>query len=603
MNPQDTDQGSPQQQVIERLRTAVNVLVTVSNSPTVDQLAAAIGFTLTLNKLGKHATAVFSGDVPSTLEFLKPEATIEKNTDSLRDFIVSLDKSKADKLRYKVEENIVKIFITPYRTSLTEKDLNFSQGDFNVDAVVALGVTEREQLDQAIISHGRILHDATVITLSAGSNVTTLGVINWQDPSASSLCEMLVGVGDALQPGSLDNQIATAYLTGIVSQTERFRNEKTTPKIMSMSAQLMAAGANQQLIASSLEQVTEVPLNSAPIAPEENVDEPPAPQNSADGSLTIEHEDLPEVATAETPAEPEASEPETPEEVDGHHIAIDEHGNMAKVSPDENGMTGKRLVVQPLSEYDKKQENSFSGGPHPFTANMSADGEDEPSTDPLSIPNTQNNGMMLDHNSSQPISTLPPIEQPPLPPVEPVPPAYVKQPPVAVAEPTVVPMPLPTPQINPTAVPFPPALDNTTIRELEKTFDSRHIAQDPHSTLDEIEHVFDSPHLKEQAPVENLDSARGAVENAIQATPYDANRPDPLQALNATQVDLPLGNSALTPPTTNDPFLAGLGLTDAVQPPSPFILPPLPPADQQPPAPNNFGQSPPPVPPPMMPMQ
>ena len=113
MNPQDIQPGTPQQQVSERLKTAVNVLVTVSNNPSVDQLAAAIGFTLTLNKMGKHATAVFSGDVPSTIEFLKPEATIEKNTDSLRDFIVSLDKSKADKLRYKVEENVVKIFITP----------------------------------------------------------------------------------------------------------------------------------------------------------------------------------------------------------------------------------------------------------------------------------------------------------------------------------------------------------------------------------------------------------------------------------------------------------------------------------------------------------
>ena len=187
MNPQDIQPGTPQQQVIERLKTAVNVLVTVSNSPSVDQLAAAIGFTLALNKMGKHATAVFSGDVPSTIEFLKPETTIEKNTDSLRDFIVSLDKSKADKLRYKVEENVVKIFITPYRTSLSEADLNFSQGDFNVDAVVALGVSEREQLDQAIVSHGRILHDATVITVSSGAATSSLGAINWQDVSASSL--------------------------------------------------------------------------------------------------------------------------------------------------------------------------------------------------------------------------------------------------------------------------------------------------------------------------------------------------------------------------------------------------------------------------------
>jgi len=84
--------------------------------------------TLLLNKFGKHATAVFSGEVPSTIEFLEPESTLEKTTDSLRDFIIALDKSKADKLRYKVEDEMVRIFITPYRTSITQNDLVFSQG-------------------------------------------------------------------------------------------------------------------------------------------------------------------------------------------------------------------------------------------------------------------------------------------------------------------------------------------------------------------------------------------------------------------------------------------------------------------------------------------
>src|SRR5882757_11090822 len=112
------------QAIVDKLKSANNILVTVSANPSVDQLAACIGLTILLNKLKKHATAVFSGSVPSTIEFLKPEDTLEKNTDSLRDFIIALDKAKADKLRYKVEENVVKIFITPYRTSINETDLD-----------------------------------------------------------------------------------------------------------------------------------------------------------------------------------------------------------------------------------------------------------------------------------------------------------------------------------------------------------------------------------------------------------------------------------------------------------------------------------------------
>lgn len=282
-------QTAAKQQIVERLKQANNVLVTVSHNPTVDQLAACIGVTLFLNKLDKHATAVFSGQVPSTIEFLQPEKTIETNTDSLRDFIISLDKAKADKLRYKVEDKFVRIYITPYRTSLSEKDLVFSQGDFNVEVVLALGVKDRTQLDAAITQHGRILHDATVISVNAGQDKSPpIGQINWQEPTASSLCEMLVSISEAFGAGLIDNQMATAFLTGIVAETQRFSNPKTSPKVMTMAAQLMAAGANQQLIVSKLEPPPPPPEAAKPVQPKAPPKpKPPVPSDT----LVIPHEE------------------------------------------------------------------------------------------------------------------------------------------------------------------------------------------------------------------------------------------------------------------------------------------------------------------------
>ena len=78
-------------QIVERLKQANNILVTVRNDPTVDLLSACIGLSLVLDKMDKHAAAVFSGKVPSAMEFLKPEDTIEQTPDSLRDFIIALD--------------------------------------------------------------------------------------------------------------------------------------------------------------------------------------------------------------------------------------------------------------------------------------------------------------------------------------------------------------------------------------------------------------------------------------------------------------------------------------------------------------------------------
>ncbi len=240
-------------QVISKIQSSNAILITVGNSPNVDQLAGCIALTLMMNKLKKHGSAVFSGQVPSTIDFLDPQKNIEKNLDSLRDFIISFSKDKADKLKYKVEEDTVKIYITPYRTSLSEEDLIFSQGEFNIDLIITLGIKDKNDIDRAITAHGNILHDATIINinLQEGSN---LGNLNLIDVQASSYCELLTSISKSFDQDVLDEQIATALLTGIVSETDRFSNSKTTPQTMALSSDLMKAGANPQLISSKLEE-------------------------------------------------------------------------------------------------------------------------------------------------------------------------------------------------------------------------------------------------------------------------------------------------------------------------------------------------------------
>lgn len=368
------------QDLIDKLHAANNVLVTVSNNPSVDQLSAAIGLTLVLNKLDKHATAVYSGKSPSTIEFLQPEKTLEKNTDSLRDFIIALDKAKADKLRYKVEDKFVKIFITPYHTSLSQEDLEFSQGDFNVDVVVAIGVQKREELDEAITAHGRILHDAVTASVN-NTQPSDLGTLNWFQADASSLCEMLVGIIEPLQGDRalLDEQIATAFLTGVVAETDRFSNEKTTPHTMNIAATLMKAGANQQLVSSKLN-VPEPPAKNADFD-SKKLDElakegaAPAPVASKDGALEIDHKkETPIPTPAKTlqqmEQENKAAPDDSEEDSDLAKIHIDEEGKLisaeeakaAKPLAEQSPAPSSNMVLQPptlggdLSSATKSQD-------------------------------------------------------------------------------------------------------------------------------------------------------------------------------------------------------------------------------------------------------
>ncbi|MDQ5971961.1 MAG: hypothetical protein QG553_120 [Patescibacteria group bacterium] len=535
------------QQIIERLKEANNVLVTVSNNPSVDQLAACIGFTLLLNHLGKHGTAVFSGTIPSTIEFLKPDDTIEKNTDSLRDFIIALDKAKADKLRYKVEDKVVKIFITPYRTSLSDKDLDFSQGDFNVDAVVALGVHERTELDQAITAHGRILHDATVISVN-NKDQGELGAINWIDITASSLSEMLVELAKGLSPNPLDAQMATAFMTGIVAETDRFSNAKTSPRTMTLSAELMSVGANQQLIASKLEVANEKP------APVTESDEP-TPEKVATGELQIEHqgseddkEEVSEDVSEEVAAEESPKETETPEE--SEPLDVNASGMLGKPLDSEPLAT----PVQPLEEGAKPVDQAQSPlishsaiskandrtprlapsdlGSNPntmalqppvmggqFTANSQPEHlQKEPSTDPLSLPAVDNN-------------PLPPLLNRPS---------------------------------NMAGTPIQQSNPLPTLSNLESSVGSPHAAPAAgNAAVPDVE-------TKEEV----IDDAREAVDVAI-ASEAPSQPLAPIEALGAQPVNLNLGNNYAAPATT---------------PPNPAFAPT--PAPTSPPSPEPFAPNP-----------
>lgn len=405
--------GNDFSQAVDRLKGANNILVTISNNPTVDQLAACIGATLVLNKLNKHANAVFSGDVPKTIDFLQPEKTLEKNTDSLRDFIIALDKSKADKLRYKVENDVVKIFITPYRTSISEKDLEYSQGDFNVDAILAIGVHDKSHLDAAILAHGRILHDATVISLNT-TNGSKLGSINWVEQKASSFCEMVADVARELSRSVFDSQNATALLTGIVAETDRYSNEKVSPHTMSIAGLLMASGASSQLVSSKLEVHEEI-VENAPMPIPKHQDqvqqEPPKEEENDEdkGVIQIPHEKPEEEPKPEIPAlEPLSDE----EQFDiMNQIEIDEQGRLKKLAEEQEKAEAEKAKKE---DEERRRKETEQAPPAPsriiseppqmggqLTANTNPEDKNyRTNPDPLSTSNLPKGSVLTRGNSS-----------------------------------------------------------------------------------------------------------------------------------------------------------------------------------------------------------
>lgn len=263
-----------QQNVIKKIADAKNILIALSSDPSVDELSAAIGLSIYIDKMGKKATAIYSGSTPNALEFLEPDGKFVDSADILQDFVVAINKDKADHLRYKPDGDYVKIFITPYASKITEEDLEFSYGDYNVDLVIALDVANGIDLDSALREYGRIMHDAVIINITTGKP-GKFGEVEWSEPKMSSVSEILANLAYAMNDEyKVEKDEATAFLTGIVAATDRFSNARTTSASMLMASKLMKSGANEQLIAKNVTPEVDNEMFMASMKSENAVEEP-----------------------------------------------------------------------------------------------------------------------------------------------------------------------------------------------------------------------------------------------------------------------------------------------------------------------------------------
>ena len=278
------------EKVAEKIQRGANILIALSKDPNLDEISAAIALAIVLDQQKKHVTAIYSGKTPNALEFLKPEDTFEKDTSSLQDFIIALNKSKADHLTYKLDGDYVKIYITPYKGQVKKEDLEYSYGDYNVDLVIVFNVNAGNEIDSALSEYGRIMHDASAINITSGLP-GRFADLEWSDPEKSSVCEMVYDLLKELEITNLSQEVATALLTGILSATERFSNSRTKPTTMAVASKLMEAGADQQLISANI------------LKPET----PPTPENLATPGAPVTSETSISSGTPATPATPISS--------------------------------------------------------------------------------------------------------------------------------------------------------------------------------------------------------------------------------------------------------------------------------------------------------
>jgi len=242
---------SPKQQVVEILKNKQKILLLTHKNPDGDAIGSILALYLSLKKLGKEVIAVCNDAAPSVFDFLPNVKEISQNFANSRDFVISLDMSKtrADKVMYKTNGDKLDIIITPRENGRFSKEmLSFSDGSFQFEAIIVLDSTDLERIGSPYEKNPEVFFDIPVVNIDHHAGNDQFGKINLIDITATSTSEILVSVLEALtgDPKFFNEDIATSLLTGIITDTNSFQNNNTTPKSLTIAAQLVASGGRQQ---------------------------------------------------------------------------------------------------------------------------------------------------------------------------------------------------------------------------------------------------------------------------------------------------------------------------------------------------------------------
>lgn len=243
---------SPKQQAVEQVKKARKILILGHKKPDGDMIGSGLALAQALVEMEKKVEFVISEEIPSTYSFL-PLASIQEKFDYLEGKLIRIDTTKipVKGIKYQKSQEFLDIYLDAER-NLKFEFIEIKNGTEKPDLIIALDTPKLKSIDAAYTLTPDVFVGVPILNIDHHSGNEHFGAINLVDLSASSTAEILVSLLEALGYKIASQKAATVLLTGIIEDTQSFRSGTTTPKSLTVAAQLLAAGAAQQEIISSL---------------------------------------------------------------------------------------------------------------------------------------------------------------------------------------------------------------------------------------------------------------------------------------------------------------------------------------------------------------
>lgn len=240
------------EQIIELINKSARILITAQNEPSGDAIASSIALKKFLDKKGKNSDIVISPQNPSkqTTSFLLGFNHVSYDLNLARQCIISIntEETPIKDLNYSRQNSFLNIYLLPESGQIEAERIKITHGLYTYDLAICLDAPDLPKLGEIFDNNREFFFSTPLINIDHHPDNENFGTVNLVEVTKSSIGELLYALFIKWDDKSVDQDIATCLLAGIIFKTHNFRSFACTPETLKISSDLMALGGDREEI-------------------------------------------------------------------------------------------------------------------------------------------------------------------------------------------------------------------------------------------------------------------------------------------------------------------------------------------------------------------
>jgi len=255
-------QTSDQEKLFELISKSQRILIALPEHPNGDTLGGSLALAAFLRKLNKEVEVYCERKDFGSLSFLPGIEQVHHEIVFPKSFVITVktENAKLDELSYDLLPENVNIYLKPKQGVFSPEDVSFSSDVTKFNLIICVDVASLESLGALYEKNAEMFFAVPKVNIDNHIHNDNYGNINIVDVTASSSSEILLALLRNYEASLIDQDIATNLLTGIITETNSFQHNKTTPSSFVNASELISYGAKQQEIVRNLFKTKELPV-------------------------------------------------------------------------------------------------------------------------------------------------------------------------------------------------------------------------------------------------------------------------------------------------------------------------------------------------------